>query len=237
MNDTLESMRRAMLLLVGAALSTFVSSAHAQSDDGVRVHLDANDDVVLQQKQGREWIDACYAPCDRKLDGDARYRIEGNGVRPSSPFSLHATSLEGSETIVVTPSYVSTRDAGFVLVGVGAAGIFVGGFLAWIAAASERCEGNNSFPSTGQCETGDGTLLAIGAVTAIGSAIVGGLGAFLAIENSHSSVKHMASNSTNPRIHFLASDGLLTWKGRTETHAIPMSSSTPTLLPIVSVSF
>jgi hypothetical protein len=105
-------MRRAMPLLTGVMLTMFAAPAHAQSDDGVRVHLDASDAVMLQQKIGRDWIDSCYAPCDRKLDGDARYRIEGNGVRPSSPFSLHATSLEGSETIVVRdPSWCHRRRA------------------------------------------------------------------------------------------------------------------------------
>ena len=237
MSDTLESMQRAMLLLVGAALSTIASSAYAQADDGVRVHLDAADDVMLQQKIGREWIDSCYAPCDRKLDGDARYRIEGNGVRPSSPFSLHATSLEGSETIVVTPAYDAARGAGFVLIGLGAGGILIGSLLAWGGATAETCKGADNFPSTPDCETPYSFLVPIGIVIAVSSALVSGIGTYLAIDNSHSSVKHEALISTKPRVRFLASDRPFPWKGATETYGTRNSSSAPMLVPIMSVSF
>ena len=237
MTVTLEAMQRALLSLVGVALSTLAQSAQAQSADHVRVHLDARDGVILQQKKGREWVDVCFAPCDRRVDGDARYRIEGPGVRPTNPFSLRATSLEKSETLVVRPSYVGTRNAGFVLVGVGAAGVFVAGVLAWVAVVSSENCGGSSIQSTTQCEVVDRNLIVTGLVTAISGAIVGGIGAVLAITNSHSTVKHMASDSTKPRVHFLASDVPFHWKCATEADAARSSSSATMILPIVSMSF
>jgi hypothetical protein len=61
-------------------MTAVTGPARAQSEDGLRVHLDAAPDIILKQKSGREWIDVCFAPCDRKLDGDARYRIEGEAI-------------------------------------------------------------------------------------------------------------------------------------------------------------
>lgn len=59
------------------------------------VHLETSDDVELEMQQNGQWVTVCHAPCNRPLPLDANYRINGSGLRTSTPFRLQrgATNL------------------------------------------------------------------------------------------------------------------------------------------------
>ena len=60
----LEEQRR-----VGPA-SVVVTQSYAMVDDGTR------------------WLETCRTPCDRKLDPQYVYRVNGKGITPSKPFTI-----------------------------------------------------------------------------------------------------------------------------------------------------
>ncbi len=76
-------------------------AAPARADGTLQVHLDASSKVVLERvDEDGDAALACRAPCDVALDADALYRIDGDGLRPSSPF--HLRSADG-QRVVITP--------------------------------------------------------------------------------------------------------------------------------------
>ncbi|MGH7282035.1 MAG: hypothetical protein ACRELY_10960 [Polyangiaceae bacterium] len=222
-------MRGAASILVSVVAGTFASAANAQSSDHVRVHIASDDEVFLQRIENKKWTDVCWAPCDVLVDADVRYRIEGPGVRPSSPFRLHATSLEGDETLIVNPSHDLARDTGFVLIGVGAAGLLAGLYLTWFGTDTEGCDGSSAYT---ECTSSHQNVLGVGLVTLVGSALVGGLGAVVAITSSHSSVHQMAFIS-RPKVRFFAGGS----PPRREAPLAGARDSSAFVAPIVSVSF
>ncbi len=85
------------------------------------MHIDSPDPVVLEEAVGPQgWVPMCNSPCDRPVATDRSYRINGSGLRASSPFSIRS----GSRTrIAVDPASSGARTAGVVVTVVGALGL------------------------------------------------------------------------------------------------------------------
>ncbi len=55
------------------------------------VHIESDRPVRLEAATGKKSFDfVCQSPCDKEVDLDRRYRIGGDGVRNTSPFSIEA---------------------------------------------------------------------------------------------------------------------------------------------------
>ena len=90
----------------------------------VWVHIQGSDVAELQQDVAgdhKQWVTVCAAPCDKAVSPQFAYRISGEGIRNSKPFTLH--SLSGDhETLTVDEG----SKGGFVL---GIVGLSAGGFV------------------------------------------------------------------------------------------------------------
>ncbi len=129
---------------VGFATTTllaffFAPSALAQTAEReVIVHLNAAPGVTLEREDGDDnWVEVCFAPCDMPFSTGKHYRV-GGGIRDSMPFTLHETS-PGLEVIVVDPRSRGVHALGDVIIGIGSAMTFAGGFAIVIGAAFEEC--------------------------------------------------------------------------------------------------
>lgn len=123
-------MKNAVLATLAVLAVAVPVPARAEGPTAV-VHIDASSQVVLERVDSAgDAALACSAPCDAALAIDQRYRINGAGVRPSSPFRL--TDTDGAR-VVITPDLAHSRTfvAGVVLTSL--ATVFLGGALAGLA--------------------------------------------------------------------------------------------------------
>jgi hypothetical protein len=112
-------------LLVAAGVMS-AGSARAEDVTDAPVRIDASSAVMLEHVDEKgDAIAVCIAPCDRRLDTGAEYRIHGSGIRPSNVFRLE----EASTTIATKPKSNGSFDAGVVLLGLSGA-FMVAGALA-----------------------------------------------------------------------------------------------------------
>jgi hypothetical protein len=116
-------------LTVALALSVSLTasvSARAENTTDAQVRIDASSEIVLEQVDpDGEAIVVCNAPCDRRLDTGADYRIHGSGVRPSGVFRVQPDSA----TIATKLKSNGSFNTGVVLLAL--SGVFmVGGALA-----------------------------------------------------------------------------------------------------------
>lgn len=120
----------AMKKLVVSAVLLIAPFAQAQT---VKVHVEANPSVVLEEDGYVRWVPVCRAPCDRDLDVRGMYRVSGRNVQPQR-FVLDADNGK-NVTLHVEPGSRTVNVVGVVLtsVGIGAliAGVFVA-FSGWI---------------------------------------------------------------------------------------------------------
>jgi hypothetical protein len=116
---------------IAAALAV---ATPARAEHTARVHVDASSAVVLERVDHGHVAPACRAPCDATLDADGRYRVAGDGIRPSAPFKLDA---RGGAGVVVSPRTRSSSSfvTGILLTSIataflaGGVGSSVGAFL------------------------------------------------------------------------------------------------------------
>ncbi len=168
-------------------------SASAQEEENaptqVVVHLaNSRAEVVLETRdgEGAPWIEVCSGGCDRALDLDATYRINGRGVHKSKPFHLDGEPGEHI-TLDVHAGSSGAFAGGIALTAVGS--FFLAGGTALTAlstAGAASCAGAN-----GGCGFG-GIFVFFG--YAISAAAVGiGLGTFIPgvvmLANNTSSVR------------------------------------------------
>lgn len=120
------------VVLAIAALLAVAAPARAAGPTAV-VHVDASSRVVLERvDDDGDTAVVCHAPCDVALAIGERYRINGDGIRPSSPFRL--AGRDGAR-VVITPDLARSRSfvTGVVLTSL--ATLFLGGALAGLGGA------------------------------------------------------------------------------------------------------
>jgi len=116
--------------LVACAVLSFTPLAQAQT---VKVHLDANPRVVLEEDANVRWVPVCRAPCDRVLDVRGVYRVSGTNVQRQR---VVLDVDDGKNvTIHVEPGSRTVNDVGLVLLPIGI-GALIGGtlvaFASWL---------------------------------------------------------------------------------------------------------
>lgn len=168
------SLWRVRLRFVIAAFSAFFAwpgFAHAQSA-GVLVHLEGDRDAVLQRAIGDDqWATVCRAPCDVRTNADARYRIDGDGIRASSPFFLNA-SAGGSESLDVNAMPAAGQPTGMVLFVVGVLGGVAGGLITAVGATTKKCQSLADGASDAtHCELALPEIIPVGLAILIGGAV------------------------------------------------------------------
>jgi hypothetical protein len=132
------------LALVAACV--IVRTAHAEDTQaaGPVVHLDAASSIVLERADGAV---VCRAPCDRAVDPEPPYRVEGPDMRPSATF--HIAENADHVTIVPHPKSASTFRTGIVLTAIGAT-LFTGGAATGIALAAMAANDHSVFSGFGE---------------------------------------------------------------------------------------
>ena len=222
--------------LAFAALSLLGGQACAQSSERVRVHLEGEDAAILQIQVGDDkWRSVCVAPCDMKVYADARYRIDGEGIRSSAPFSLDASS--GSETIDIDAAPSSGAESGFLIFGLGVLAGVAGAFVTDIGASAETCEGTASIPGYSRCERTLSELVPVGILVMVGAAITTAAGIYVVANTRSTNVTQTASTPT-ARVRFFASDSLPMSGPRESSGVDPLRRISARIsTPIVSVSF
>ncbi|MBX3185738.1 MAG: hypothetical protein KF819_01935 [Labilithrix sp.] len=163
--------------VAAAAFFMLPAAARAESFEGetVDVHLEGDADAQLEVRTPDGWVPVCAAPCDRAVRLDARYRIGGSGVRPSSAFSLHAS--DGARVVLHADTASSTGfTGGIVMLSAGTLAAAFGGLVLLSAASGLGSRHDReSAPLTG------GLLLGGGLATAGG-------GLWLTLANASTSV-------------------------------------------------
>jgi hypothetical protein len=199
------------------------------SPSNVWVHLDASDDVRLQQDRTNDddWVTVCSAPCDIQLPTAYYYRVAGGGLKASGEFTLHAQPGE-RETLDVHGASKGWFVLGVVAIPVGLLvgyiGLIVGAFGTLVSTASSA-SGQPSSAANNAAGVG-WTMFGIGLVAAAG-------GLILVIANWKTSV----SQDIGARTGLLLPDSwkrLPTWREATpEQKALPQVMG----IPIVSGQF
>ncbi len=109
---------------------------------GVLVHIEGSSVAELQRDSGdhRHWETVCTAPCDQAVAAGFTYRIGGDGIRNSKPFSVHGDR----EALNVDEGSTSGLVFGIVGVSVGGLSLLVGCFVLLINGAVRAVDGSTS---------------------------------------------------------------------------------------------
>jgi hypothetical protein len=109
---------------------------------GVIVHIEGSTVAELQRDSGdhRHWDPVCTAPCDQAVSPAFTYRIGGDGIRNSKPFSLHGER----ETLNVDEGSTSGLVFGIVGVSVGGASVLIGCLVLLVNGIVRDIDGSTS---------------------------------------------------------------------------------------------
>ncbi len=167
------------------------TASAAVSGSGVLVHIDSPSPVELQRKvdpnaaaRGSDghanaksgWQTVCSAPCDHAIPADGRYRVIGDGARPSREFMLPGTAR--SVSLNVSPSSPGWFIGGIVLTSVGGITMIVGLFVGLIGSLATTLDSSGTAQDWAN---GGWTAVAIGGVGMI-------VGIVALVGNMHSDV-------------------------------------------------
>jgi hypothetical protein len=148
------------------------------------VHVDADQAVVLERREGRTWVYQCSAPCDADVPLSGSYRFTGTGVRPTSAFRLNAQP-GGHVFLQVSTAAQSNFTTGIALTGVGGGALIVGGLILYMVAIFDWTDGNLGYGHPSD----DGTWNTAGLVLVAGGAAALVVGVVLLGGNLHSKVE------------------------------------------------
>jgi hypothetical protein len=105
------------------------------ADRAILVHVHSPDPVVLERETGNRYepfASICTSPCDTLVPASGRYRITGDSIRSSRPFTFPTDAAE--DTLDVNPTSPLGFAGGIALVSLGGAALQIG--LLWALAAS-----------------------------------------------------------------------------------------------------
>jgi hypothetical protein len=151
----------------------------------VWVHVDGADNARLEQDRtgdGHVWEAICTAPCDKALPNAYAYRVTGDGIRDSAPFTLSGAA-NTRETLNVNEGSKGGFVLGIVSTAIGGGVLVIGLFVVLIAAASRSIDTTDgvSTSSDSNAETVGWIMSAAG-----GAGIVGGI--LLIVSNARTRV-------------------------------------------------
>jgi hypothetical protein len=116
---------------------------------------------------GTRWFFSCAAPCDKKLDPQYVYRVNGKGITPSKPFTIPGDEAR-VELSTKTGSYA--RAVGAVVLGTFGISALIGGASCLIVGQVLPEPQGQPWTTAGAIALGSGLLLTV-------TAVVLGLGA------------------------------------------------------------
>jgi hypothetical protein len=152
------------------------------------VHVQSESPVVVERREGREWVFACSSPCNAELPLSGLYRIRGTDVRNTSAFHLNARP---GDTVVLDVNGASQGN----FTSVGGAAMLIGALVLYVVAVFDWADQaqNVSTPS------GDGTANTVGGVMLAGGAAAVVVGVILLSRNMHSKVEQAQEAPPPPR--------------------------------------
>jgi hypothetical protein len=147
------------------------------------VHVESEVPVVVERRQGREWVFACSSPCNAELPLAGLYRIRGTDVRNTSAFHLNARP---GETVVLDVNGASRGNftGGIVLTAVGGGAILIGALVLYVEAVMDWA----STAAGGSGPSNDSSVNTVGGVMVAGGAAALVVGVILLSRNMHSKV-------------------------------------------------
>jgi hypothetical protein len=163
------------------APSPGAARAPAGTEGGVLLHIESPATVSLQRPipgtEGKrpDWLTVCTSPCDARVP-PGRYRIAGDGVRPSGDFVVPATA---QATLTVSPGSKGWFVGGIVLLSVGAPVLLVGLLIGAVSSIIATADAPN--PTADDWAHGGWTAAFLG-----GAAMIAGIVGIA--NNSHSGV-------------------------------------------------
>jgi hypothetical protein len=196
----------------------------------VYVHIDSPQRVSVDRTTRGHAEHACDSPCDKWLPLDGDYRISGEGMPQSSNFTLRGNSGD-RVTVHVEPGSKGPAAAGWVLFGVGTAGVVVGLTLlltGWILDTADKA-GNTDSRINGDLKSG-------GAASAIGGLVLVVGGIVLVSMNKRTTTDQDVTHATAAK----ADDRWLrlpVWKDVGSAAPARSDAPAPLTMPIFSASF
>jgi hypothetical protein len=215
--------------------NTVVVQAPAPDARGkATVHMEGDQEIVLERQISGQWVTVCNAPCDLALELDSNYRVSGGGIRRSGAFRL--AGKPGDHIIItIDPASKGGFAGGIVLIAIGAPAFVIGGLTLLVVAAIDA---SNSGCSTTSYYNNCSTNTDTGTAKIVGWSMLGGgaagvvLGIVLVSTNGHTSteqsvdgrkaawvgVQRMADNYTKSPVFREARDmGILPVGGAVQT--------------------
>jgi hypothetical protein len=186
-------MRLVRFAAVALASALAFAPSFARADGSVFVHIDAPEQVLLAQRDGRTWKPVCASPCDRQIPQEGSYRIQGRGITSSR--EIYLVPGNGQVFLGVSPQPISLRILGIVGASFGGTAALTGLVLAITGAAlKDGCNGSGSGTCSSSEGTGDAFLLA-GAISGLSGLLLSAAGV-IALANSSTEVEQEVPVST-----------------------------------------
>lgn len=162
----------------------------------VRVHITSPKNVILFRRASGStaWVQACASPCNTELPLGDTYKITGNGVPASAPFTLEGNP-GGLVDISVDPASNGGMIGGGFLAATGATAGFVGILLAVAGQAQLSLHNSETAPVD---QNKAKSVRNAGLVTMVVGAAVAAGGLLLFISNGKTDVTQSSSSAAAP---------------------------------------
>lgn len=160
------------------------SDATAPADDAVvNVHVESPVPVSLERRTagGTTWENVCTTPCDVKTSPIAEYRVTGQDLNESKPFTIDGT--KENVTLKVVPGSKARADAGLY--------ILVGGVVLTIVGVGVMVLGadkNGAFKDDGESHNRHFNAMFFGGALVLAGVTAGLFGGGWLVGNRHSEV-------------------------------------------------
>jgi hypothetical protein len=168
-----------------------VAEAPAAPADGmIPIHIITERPVRLEKRAGSGWELVCTSPCDTAVGVSPEYRIAGDGINPSEPFTLEGS--HGYAKLKVDPGTPGGQTRGvWTMIGSGA--VLAGG-VAVIALGTNR-----HFDAQGNVPQGSINALLAGSVMIAGAVVGGFVGGAWYVSNAHTQVTGNVGHATGEK--------------------------------------
>ena len=178
---------------LGTALLFAPASARAD-DETVKVHMTGDSGLVLERRieETSLWESVCVGTCDRPIQLEGSYRLNGRGLRPSLPIALLRARVLRLEAL---PAYDAAYVGGITLEIIGPM-MLVGGVIATAVGTAQRpappCPFDAPCPTQ---EPQSDAMLVGGVMTILTSAVLIGVGMVAILLGDHTRTRQLQALS------------------------------------------
>ncbi len=185
-------MQKKLGLALSVAAAWFLllpTPAGAQESATVRLHVDTPYVLEVDHRGPGvlAWEQVCTSPCDIPVPALGQYRVRGQGLTSSAPFTLNP--VRESAVLQVSPGNKKKERTGWFVIGGAGAAVVAGAVLAAVGTGEGQVAGQGGPGDSGMTSSAKVNFYLAGTALIVAGLVAGVYGGSLVLGNSQSTVR------------------------------------------------